>query len=41
LMVLGGKDKVISNKGATDWFDATAITDKDLVSYLDADHAML
>ena len=40
-MILAGKDTVVSNKEAKAFFNNTAITDKDLITYEDADHLIL
>lgn len=41
-MILGGKDTVVDNKAAKDFFNLTSskITDKDIVVYDDGDHFM-
>ncbi|TNV79264.1 hypothetical protein FGO68_gene7195 [Halteria grandinella] len=42
IMILGGKDTVVDNKAAKDFFNLTSskITDKDIVVYDDGDHFM-
>lgn len=42
IMILGGKDTVVDNKAAKEYFDTTSskITDKDIVMYEDGDHFM-
>jgi alpha-beta hydrolase superfamily lysophospholipase len=43
LMILGGRDQVVDNRGAKDFFEiqSAKVQDKDLITYDDADHFML
>ena len=41
LMILGGKDTLVCNKKARDFFENNEGKDKDLIVYDDADHCIL
>ena len=43
IMILGGRDQVVNNRASKEFFDITSskVTDKDVVTYDDADHFMI
>ena len=41
MMILGGKDKIISNKAAEEFYNQVEIGDKALIKYDDLDHLIV
>ena len=41
MMILGGKDKIISNKAAEEFYNSVELEDKALIKYDDLDHLII
>jgi esterase/lipase len=41
LMILGGKEQLVCNKAAKNFFDVSEVADKDLIEIDDGDHFMI